>query len=378
MTGSKKKILFVSCDAGHSAGGSETLWIRTAQKLLETGHAVSVYGRNSPEAATTYRPLISSGAEVYLYADFAESLVRKILARVAEKRHKFRPLSSGPYDLVVVNHSLGSRGLEWLAECARQQLPFISVCQIVHANDWFSDDVADSLITAFAKARRNCFVSRGNLQLLEKRLAHAIASAEIIANPAGFDCPAPLPWPEESDVYRLACVGRLLPIDKGQDLILEALSLPKWKNRAISVSFFGAGNYLKILTRMRDCLGLQHSVQFCGHVTDMAQVWRNHHCLLQPSRSEGFSLALVEAMLCARPVIVSPVGDNSEIIEDGVNGCIMGDLSLTALDQALERAWAGRADWSAWGHRARETIDKYRRGNSVNVFAGKILEWAGC
>ncbi len=44
-------------------------------------------------------------------------------------------------------------------------------------------------------------------------------------------------------------------------------------------------------------------------------------CLV--SREEGYSLALLEAMMCGRPVIVTAVGSVPEIILDRINGVIV-------------------------------------------------------
>ena len=86
-------------------------------------------------------------------------------------------------------------------------------------------------------------------------------------------------------------------------------------------------------------------------------------CLV--SHEEGFSLALLEAMMCARPVIVTPVGSAPEIIEDRVNG-ILVDGSPASIADAARRLhqhphWAdalareGRAYAEENGHALRMT-----------------------
>ena len=53
---------------------------------------------------------------------------------------------------------------------------------------------------------------------------------------------------------------------------------------------------------------------FAGH-RPVEEIWASNHVLVMPSRAEGFPLAIVEAMLCARPVLASDVAGNSEIVE---------------------------------------------------------------
>jgi glycosyltransferase involved in cell wall biosynthesis len=62
------------------------------------------------------------------------------------------------------------------------------------------------------------------------------------------------------------------------------------------------------------------------------------------SDQEGFSMALLEAMMCELPVVVTPVGSVPEVIEDRVNGVVVGEApnSIAAGVERLARhpAWA--------------------------------------
>jgi glycosyltransferase involved in cell wall biosynthesis len=57
-------------------------------------------------------------------------------------------------------------------------------------------------------------------------------------------------------------------------------------------------------------------------------------------------------MLCGRICIVTDVGGNSEVIEDGVHGFIAKDVSAAGNGEVLERAWQRRADWQSMGEQA--------------------------
>jgi glycosyltransferase involved in cell wall biosynthesis len=57
-------------------------------------------------------------------------------------------------------------------------------------------------------------------------------------------------------------------------------------------------------------------------------------CLV--SEEEGFPLVLLEAMMCGRPLIVTPVGCMAEVIKDRVNGVVVrGDAASVAAAAAL-------------------------------------------
>jgi glycosyltransferase involved in cell wall biosynthesis len=63
------------------------------------------------------------------------------------------------------------------------------------------------------------------------------------------------------------------------------------------------------------------------------------------SATEGFSLVMLEAMMCGRPLIVTPVGSVPEVIVDRVNGLIVpGDPVSVSRAAAL---LARYPDWAA-------------------------------
>src|SRR5207248_3183150 len=63
----------------------------------------------------------------------------------------------------------------------------------------------------------------------------------------------------------------------------------------------------------------------------VARIYRQARMLVCASTSEGGPRVTVEAMACGTPVISTPVGVMSELIEDGVNGLVFdwdaGELS---------------------------------------------------
>ena len=100
--------------------------------------------------------------------------------------------------------------------------------------------------------------------------------------------------------------------------------------------------------------GLDNRVAFCGQTEDIREVWHTHHALVLPSRGEGTPLAMVEAMLCARPVIGTAVAGIPEWVRHGRNGFIADAATVGSYAVALETAWQQRAQWRTLGAHARE------------------------
>lgn len=72
-------------------------------------------------------------------------------------------------------------------------------------------------------------------------------------------------------------------------------------------------------------LDLQRTVRFVGKMAN-EEVWsvlKSADVFCQPSRSEGMSNALLEAMACELPCVATAVGGTPEVLQDGVSGCVV-------------------------------------------------------
>ena len=182
----------------------------------------------------------------------------------------------------------------------------------------------------------------------------ALPHAHVVRNPFLVPWARRHDWPS-GDVTRLACIGRLWVVEKGQDLLIRVLARDKWRQRRLSVTIVGVGTHRAALEAMvayhhLDC------VTFAGFVDDVAGIWNDHHGLILPSRCEGLPLVLVEAMLSGRVPIATDVAGIPEVVEDGDTGFLAAAPTEDALDAALERAWQRRDEWQAIGARAADRI----------------------
>jgi glycosyltransferase involved in cell wall biosynthesis len=93
-----------------------------------------------------------------------------------------------------------------------------------------------------------------------------------------------------------------------------------------------------------------------------------------PSRYEGLPLAIVEAMLCGRPVVATDVAGHSEIVEDGVTGFLADAPTVDSVAKALERLWARRSDAEQIGAAAAQRIRQLVPPDPARIFANKIKD----
>jgi glycosyltransferase involved in cell wall biosynthesis len=257
--------------------------------------------------------------------------------------------------------------------CRRLDIPYALITQ---ANSllWMpSDELVEPVTQMFVQARRAYFVSEGNRLLLEKQIGRLLPNAEVVFNPFNVPFDARPPWPEEHSPLRLGCVARMEPSAKGQDVLFETLALPRWRVRDVCVTLARTGPWEKGLRRYANWLELT-SVYFAGFVSDIEAFWRSHHALVLPSRHEGLPLALVEALLCGRPAIVTDIPGNTELLTDGITGFIARAPDVVSLDEALERAYRCRDELPRMGARAAEAIRQRIPRDPVRVMADKLLE----
>jgi glycosyltransferase involved in cell wall biosynthesis len=210
------------------------------------------------------------------------------------------------------------------------------------------------------KAASAIFVSQQNLRLAERQFALELASAEVIYNPIRGELLAPLHFPEHQGLAMFASVARFETLWKGQDLLLDVLSSSSWSDRPWSLRFYGEGPDLKHVKRFASMRNLTAKATFEGYVRDVESIWKVCQVMLLASRGEGTPLALLEAMMCGRPVVTTDVGGNSEVVEDGVTGFIADAATPKSFGAAMERAWKARGQWREMGvaahSRARELM----------------------
>jgi glycosyltransferase involved in cell wall biosynthesis len=85
------------------------------------------------------------------------------------------------------------------------------------------------------------------------------------------------------------------------------------------------------LTDLVRQLGLQDVFHFLGFRTDTPGILADLDVFVLSSLSEGFPLAILEAMAAGRPIVVTRCGGPAEVVEDGVSGLLVPPADADAL-----------------------------------------------
>ena len=364
------KIAFVSTMEGAPWGGSEELWGQTAVRMAQAGIRVKANVVQWPDNPQVLQELEAAGGSV-IRRPHSGHMSQKIMRRLGGERI-YQWLTTNSPDLVIISQGTNTDGLTWMEECKKRSLPFAVIAQAAIDTFWPDSQMASRLAEAYGAAQASFFVSQGILELTERQIAERLPNAAVVRNPFGVFYNAVPTWPQEDKIFRLACVGRLAPSAKGQDILLEVLSLDKWHRRALGVTFFGNGPNRDHLAKLAEMLNVKN-VEFGGFVKDVRQIWASHHALVLPSRYEGLPLVVVEAMLCGRMCIVTDVPGNAELIEDNVTGFIAAAPKNFCLDEALERAWQARMQWQQMGQTAAKQVRQAIPADPIAAFVEKLM-----
>ena len=355
-------------------GGSEELWSQAALELKHTGHDVSAVIAYWPKLSPRVDALAQQGVRIRTYPlpSYLSGRLRHSWDRLSLKwRRTFSWLARSKADLVVISQGHNSGGFDWTKVCREASIPYVIV---VHCNSdlwWFDNRDLDDVVATYTAARKVFCVSRGNLDQLRRQIGDPLDTAEVVWNPCNVS-PERIPaWPADNGCWKMACVARMDLAAKGQDLLLQVLASPDWRSRPVEVNFFGEGRLEMSARRLAKMLKLQN-VHFRGHVGDVASIWEQNHILVLPSRYEGLPLALVEAMWCARPAVVTDVAGNAEVCVDNETGFVAQAPTVPLFAEALERAWNRRGDWQRMGQAARARAESQIPRDSGALFAEKL------
>ena len=369
------RILFNTTLGSSAWAGSEVLWFQTASYLVAAGHQVAAVLPPSMGGPENVKRLADAGVQA-LSSPFDR--VRFLSTRISRR---WRPADSTPAtpvvrqalkwraDIVVFSQASCWGAYSEMLALADAGIPYISISQLNTPFSWPGDGLFGAVGDAFSKATAAVFVSQGNLDLFQSQAAVKLENAHVIYNPPSFDVSEPCGSPPEG-TFRLLNVARIDPVHKGQDLLIDVLALPKWRERDVRLSIAGGGNpkWLEQLVKIKG----MGNVTLLGHVGDLRSLWQQATFGVFPSRYEGMPLAMIEGMALGRAIVATDVAGHGEWIEHGRNGFLAAGCTTSSLDAALELAWRQRGDAASLGESARRTFQRFMLQDPSSELAGLV------
>ncbi|MCW5877453.1 MAG: glycosyltransferase family 4 protein [Anaerolineales bacterium] len=213
-------------------------------------------------------------------------------------------------------------------------------------------------------------------------LADGVRLAKIRLIENGIDLALPPMTPEERQSLRaqagaaprdilLMAVGRLAPVKDHVGLLRALATLPEPRPR---LAVLGEGELRAELEGLAAEWGLAERVRFLGNQPAARRWLQAADVYVQPSLSEGLSIALLEAMASGLPIVATQVGAAGKLIRDGEHGLLVPPEDTAALSVALQRLLADPALRSRLGRGARQAAQPYSAEQMCNNYARLMTE----
>jgi glycosyltransferase involved in cell wall biosynthesis len=156
--------------------------------------------------------------------------------------------------------------------------------------------------------------------------------------------------------FRLVVIGRLTEI-KGQDVLIEAVGLLQRGPLMVELTVVGDGPMRAELEARCVSLGIAERVRFVGAQGDVLPYLHSADLFVLPSRSEGVSVALLEAMAAGLPVVATRVGGTPEVTGPGMGAILVSPDDPHALAEGIHTMIASNALAVREGQAARRRVE---------------------
>jgi glycosyltransferase involved in cell wall biosynthesis len=183
--------------------------------------------------------------------------------------------------------------------------------------------IADRVLAVSQEVKRFCVDQEG---FAPEKVSVVYNGVDLEQIQAGAEKPNPFAdaeWAKAKNI--VTCVANVRRV-KGIDLFMRAAQIVLQEMPGtvfLMAGTFYETEYAAQVRALTSELGLEKNVRLLEFIDDPLPLLKmsNVFCLL--SRSEGFCNALLEAMACGVPSVVTRVGGNPEAIDDGENGFLV-------------------------------------------------------
>jgi glycosyltransferase involved in cell wall biosynthesis len=255
----------------------------------------------------------------------------------------------------------------WLARYLSCRKPAIIGAVHTTIARYRKDDIWERVLYRYILAACNAviFVCEEQKKYWESTYGLKLKNAVVIHN--GVDAekfsPARQDWdhnfrkkcgiPESARIA--CCIARFSP-EKGHRILVKALTMIIDSMPDIHLLLAGDGPDRPALEQLVNETRIKNHIHFLGSLTDVRPVLETSRFLIMPSTAETFSMAMIEAMAMARPVIATDVGGAREAVFNGKTGFLVSPGDVASLAAAMKIMFDNRELSNSMGKNARELV----------------------
>lgn len=348
------KVAFIGQKGIPAAGGGVERYVEdVAVRLAALGHEAVVYTRSyyTPSDLKDYKGVTLKSLP---------SLRTKHLDAIS---HTFFSVIHACFSNVDVIHfqSIGPALLAWIPKILRPSIKIVSTLQ--------SRDYEHLKWGSFARLmlklgeRSMCRFSDQLIVVTENMREYIRVMYNLPASviPNGANLYERITTTDHIKLFGLESNSYIVAISrlvrhKGLNYLVEAYKQMKTDKKLVIV---GSGSFTdEYVTELKELAGDHPNILFTGSQTGgvLAELYSQAALFVQPSESEGLSLALLEAMSRQAPVLVSDIPANTEAVQDG--GFIFENKNIQDLKGKIEWILSHPKEANEKASRARQIIEE--------------------
>jgi glycosyltransferase involved in cell wall biosynthesis len=124
---------------------------------------------------------------------------------------------------------------------------------------------------------------------------------------------------------------------KDHSTLLQAFEILAERFPTLHLVLVGKGSHLESTKEAAQVMKAAPRIHFLGTRSDVRQLYRQFDVYVHPAVGEGFGIAVAEAMLANRPVVVANAGALPEFVLDDVTGLLFEPHNAPDLSEKIER-----------------------------------------
>jgi L-malate glycosyltransferase len=260
-------------------------------------------------------------------------------------------LSHHPVDLINSQSARDREALTWLALTGRLRVPLVvtrrQMPRTFPLENWLVSRMA-ARVVAVSRAVGDALVGRGTPRRKLAVIPNGLVTGRVDSPlPAGAvdDWRRRVGW--DPSHRTVGIVSR----PKDQEVVLRALERVRAPVRLVLAGVDPASR----LGREAVKVPARHGVVCVPFSPQVRGLYELLELVLLPSRIEGLSQSLLEAMALGKPVIASAAAGNLDLISDGVDGRLVKPGDSTAWARAIDQLLGDAAESARLGAAARHT-----------------------
>ena len=362
-------------------GGSGVLASELALTLAERGHCVHLFSSGVPPRLAR----ASGPVEMHVAQGFPYPLFQSPPHDLAITSSILDVHRSGGLDILHAHYAIPHAVSAYLARAAAladHGRPAPKLVTTLHGTDitLVGSDPSYAPLTQFvitqsdavtavshdlARRTRESFCTSMPGEPCGVRVIHNFVDVEIFR-------PAPKARPLEGPA-NIVHVSNFRPV-KRVPWLLRAFALAR-KDTSAHLTLVGDGPDMAPARALVSELRLGESVSFLGERDALPELLSGADVFALASSEESFGLSALEAMSCATPVVATRVGGVAEVVEDGVQGFLVGPDDLEGFAERLRRLVLDRPLAQKLGAAARtRAVEHFERHHVVEQYESLYRE----